>query len=158
MNIEGIKNISWVTSQNIMVGKNRCRENAVDKFLTFLHHEFSVGVIYLFFLFRAIPTAYGSSQARDPIGVAASSLCHSYSHSNLGSEPHLRPAVQFMATPGSLTHWARPGIEPAASWILAGFVTTGPQREPHLLERCLKHVHGIQSLKCKYNLEILSTK
>ena len=31
---------------------------------------------------------------------------------------------------GSLTHWARPGIEPATSWFLAGFVnywaTTGP--------------------------------
>ena len=24
--------------------------------------------------------------------------------------------------PGSLIHWARPGIEPAPSWILVGFV------------------------------------
>ena len=27
---------------------------------------------------------------------------------------------------GSLTHWARPGIEPVSSWILFGFVTTEP--------------------------------
>ena len=29
----------------------------------------------------------------------------------------------------SLTHWARPGIEPESSWILVGFVTTEPQQE-----------------------------
>ena len=26
----------------------------------------------------------------------------------------------------SLTHWARPGIKPASSWILVGFITTKP--------------------------------
>ena len=30
-----------------------------------------------------------------------------------------------------LTHWARPGIEPASSWILVGFVASEPQRELH---------------------------
>ena len=30
---------------------------------------------------------------------------------------------------GSLTHWARPGIEPATSWFPVGFVSTVPQRE-----------------------------
>ena len=29
----------------------------------------------------------------------------------------------------SLTHWERPGIEPASSWVLAGFFTAEPQRE-----------------------------
>ena len=29
----------------------------------------------------------------------------------------------------SLTHWVRPGIEPASSWILAGFITTEPEQE-----------------------------
>ena len=45
--------------------------------------------------FRAAPTAYGNSQA---IGQME--------HSNARS----------------LTHWGRPGIEPASSWILVGFV------------------------------------
>ena len=27
----------------------------------------------------------------------------------------------------SLTHWARPGIEPASSWLLVGFITAEPQ-------------------------------
>ena len=30
---------------------------------------------------------------------------------------------------GALTHWARPGMEPASSWILFRFVTTEPQWE-----------------------------
>ena len=30
---------------------------------------------------------------------------------------------------GSLTHWARPGIEPVSSWILVEFITTEPQWE-----------------------------
>ena len=30
---------------------------------------------------------------------------------------------------GSLTHWARPGIQPASSWMLVRFVSTGPQWE-----------------------------
>ena len=29
----------------------------------------------------------------------------------------------------SLTHWARPRIEPVSSWILDGFITTEPQHE-----------------------------
>ena len=33
---------------------------------------------------------------------------------------------------GSLTHWVRPGMEPASSWILVRFVTTEPQQELHL--------------------------
>ena len=34
-----------------------------------------------------------------------------------------------MATPGSPTHWVKPGIEPASSQILVGFVSTVPQWE-----------------------------
>ena len=34
---------------------------------------------------------------------------------------------------GSLTHRARPEIEPSSSWILVGFVTTEPQQELPLL-------------------------
>ena len=60
---------------------------------------------FFFFLFRAIPVAYGTSQARDRIGAAAAGLHLSYGNA------------------GSLTHGARPGIEPASSWILIGFLT-----------------------------------
>ena len=33
------------------------------------------------------------------------------------------------SSPGSLTHRASPGIEPASSWILVGLVTAEPQWE-----------------------------
>ena len=46
-------------------------------------------------LFRTAPRAYGNSQARGQIGIAAAGLHHS--HSNARSEPHLRPMWQLVA-------------------------------------------------------------
>ena len=80
-----------------------------------------------FFLFRAPPGAYGRSQARGRIGAAscrptpqpqqcqirAASATYSTAHGNARS----------------LTHRARPGMEPASSWILVGFVTTEPGQD-----------------------------
>ena len=43
-----------------------------------------IKITFFFFLFRAEPAAYGSSQVRGQIGAAAASLHHS--HSNMGSE------------------------------------------------------------------------
>ena len=40
--------------------------------------------------------AYGASQARGLIGAVATGLCQS--HSNVGSEMHLRPTPQLTAT------------------------------------------------------------
>ena len=64
-------------------------------------HEF-LNFFFLFFffffgLFRASPTAYGSSQARGRIAAVAANLHHS--PSNWGSEPCLQPTPQVMATP-----------------------------------------------------------
>ena len=52
-------------------------------------------VFFLFWLFRVTPAA--SSLARGLIGTTAASLYHS--HSNVESELHLRPTLQFMAMP-----------------------------------------------------------
>ena len=54
-------------------------------------------IIFKFLTFRAIPTAYGGSQARGLIGAVATGLHHS--HSNVGSEPSLQPTPQLTATP-----------------------------------------------------------
>ena len=83
----------------------------------------------IYYLFRAVPTEYGDSQVRGQIEPVAASLCHS--HSNTRSELHLRPAPQLTAwgIARSLTHWARPGIEPVSSWTLVGFVTSEPPQE-----------------------------
>ena len=68
--------------------------------------------------FRATPVAYGSFQARGQIRAAAAGLCHSQ---------RIWAASAVYATSCSnamsLTHWARPGMEPASSWILVGFLT-----------------------------------
>ena len=56
----------------------------------------------------AAPAAYGSSRARGQIGAAAADLHCSHSNAR------------------SLTHWARPGIEPVSSWILVGSVCAEP--------------------------------
>ena len=41
------------------------------------------------------------------------------------------PATHSRA--GSLTQWARPGIEPASSWVLVGLITTESQQQLPLL-------------------------
>ena len=50
-----------------------------------------------FVLFRAVPTAYGGSQARGLIGAAAAGLRHS--HDSARSELRLRPTPQLIAMP-----------------------------------------------------------
>ena len=82
--------------------------------------------IYLFIYFwlsRAAPMAYGSSQARGQIGATAANLHHS--HSNAGSVNY----TIAHGNAGSLSHQVRPGIKPATSWLLVGFVSAVQQRE-----------------------------
>ena len=58
-----------------------------------------------FFLFRATPVAYGSSQARGQIQAASETYATVHQNTR------------------SLTYWDRPGIEPTSSWILVRFLT-----------------------------------
>ena len=69
---------------------------------------------FVFLLFRATPVAYGGSQANWRYShwptpkpqqgqIQAASVTYTTAHSNAGS----------------LTHWLRPGIEPATSWVSA---------------------------------------
>ena len=82
-------------------------------------------------LFRAAPLVYESSWARGQTGATAHwpipqpqqrqiqvvSMTYTIAHGNTRS----------------LTHWERPGIEPASSWILVGLITTEPPWEPFFL-------------------------
>ena len=84
--------------------------------LFFLSSPLSVFFFCLFAFSRATPMAYGDSQARGPIGAVA--------------EPQQRGIQATSATyttahgnARSLTHWARPGIEPTTSWFLVRFVS-----------------------------------
>ena len=78
-------------------------------------------ILRLFFLlFRATPVAWWSSQAR---GLNQSYSCQPTPQ----PQQHRLRATSATCTTahsntGSLTHWARPGIEPASSWFLVDFV------------------------------------
>ena len=77
-----------------------------------------------FFLFiQGRTAAYGSSQARGPIGVAAAGLHHSH-RIWAASATH----TTAHSNAGSLTHWARSGTEPASSWTQVRFATAELQR------------------------------
>ena len=82
-------------------------------------------VLFGFCPFRASPKAYAGSQARGLIRVVAAGPHQS--HSNVRSELCLGPAAHGNAR--SLTHWARPGMEPTTSWFLVGFVSATPRGE-----------------------------
>ena len=74
------------------------------------------------FFLRATPAAYGSyrfaTATAKPCQIQAESMTYTTAHGNTRS----------------LTHWARPGIEPMSSRILVGFISTAPQWElPELI-------------------------
>ena len=61
-----------------------------------------------FFLFMAIPAAYGSFQARSWIWAAAASHSHSHKQHQIWALPVTY--AEACSNAGSLTHWTRPGI------------------------------------------------
>ena len=79
------------------------------------------------FLFRAIPVAYGGSQARGQIRAVAASL--QPQPQQCGIRATSTTCTTAHGNTGSLTHWASPGIEPASSWMLVGFVSAEPWQE-----------------------------
>ena len=68
-------------------------------------------LLLLLLSFQGRTRGIQTSQVRGPIRAMAASLHHSHSNS------------------GSLTHWARPGMEPASSRFLVGFITAAPRWE-----------------------------
>ena len=104
-------------------------------------------ILLLLFFFRATPVAYRSSQARGQIGPVAAGLCHS----NAGSKPCLWPTPQLTKIPDSLTHWARPGIEPASSWVLVGLVSNWAMMETPQASFLMLH-NTFNLSKCKQNM------
>ena len=88
-----------------------------------LHFQLALNLFFFFGLFAiswATDVAYRGSQARGQIGTVATGLCQS--HSNIRIRVTSATYTTAHGNIGSLTHWARPGIEPTTSWFLAGFV------------------------------------
>ena len=65
-------------------------------FVLFFVFAFTFFFFFFFLLFRAIPVAYGGSQARGQIGAVAAGLHHR--HSNARSKARLHPTPQLVAT------------------------------------------------------------
>ena len=63
-------------------------------------------------------------QAKVQIGAAGASLPQPQQH---GIQATSTTYTTACGNAGSLTHWARPGIEPASLWVLVRCVTTEPQ-------------------------------
>ena len=86
--------------------------------------------LFVCLFFRAAP--YENSQARGCIGAVAAGLrqataMHDPSHiCDLYTTAH--------GNAKSLTHWARPGIEPVSSWILVRFFSAEPWWELRVLQ------------------------
>ena len=57
------------------------------------------------------------------LGVEFGATAASLDHSHAVRDP---PCICAHGNAGSLTHWARPGIAPASSWIPVRFITTEP--------------------------------
>ena len=76
----------------------------------------------LTFFLRATPMTYGGSQARGWSGAVVAGRIRATSVT----------CTTAQGNAGSLTHWARPGMGPASSWIPVRFVFTEPQRELRL--------------------------
>ena len=95
--------------------------------------------VVLFFFLRAIPVAYGSSQARCWIRAAAVGLCPQPQQCKIWAASVTYTAAYSNA--GSLTDWARPGIKPTSSLIRVGFLTHWATIETPRNDIWLLHIH-----------------
>ena len=85
-----------------------------------------------FCLFRSALLKYGGAQIRSWIGPVAAVLPLSQATpdpSHICDLHHSLQKSRAHSSPGSLTHWARPGIEHASSWMLVRFIAIEPWRE-----------------------------
>ena len=82
----------------------------------------TLGISFSFFLFRAVPVAYGNPR----LGVKSKLQLLAYA---TATETRDQSHVCNLHHSSRQDHWARPGIKPAFSWILVRFVTTEPQWE-----------------------------
>ena len=88
--------------------------------LTDINWVFCFG-FFVFCLFRAAPAACAGSQANQSYScqpTPQSQKCQIWAASVTYSTAH--------GNTGSLTQWARPGIEPTTSWFLIKFVSAAP--------------------------------
>ena len=89
-----------------------------------------ISLFFFFLLFRATPTACGSSQARGQIRATVANLRHS--HNNIGSKVCLQPIPQLTATLDPQPTEQGQGL----NWHPHGFFSTAPQWELPRIDFC----------------------
>ena len=106
-------------------------------------------VLFFFFAFCFLGLY---PQHKEAPRLGAESELQLLAYTTATATPIQAVSVTYTAAHGkarSLTHWARPGTEPASSWILVRFVTVEPRRElpgiffgtrPHLLVAGKLHI------------------
>ena len=94
--------------------------------------------------------AYGGSQARGLIAAAASSLHHS--HSNMGSETHLRPTPQAMPDPEPTGRGQASNLHPHG-YCLKSFPLSHDRNSPlvHFLHLFLSWSHTLSERRDGYD-------
>jgi len=109
---------------------------------------------FLLSLFRAALTTHGSFQTRSLIRATAAGLRQSQPQQH-----QIQTASSTYATAhgnaGFLTHWTRPGTEPATSWFLVSFISAVPRQEPRekiSLHHTFNEGHTSRILKEHLNL------
>ena len=91
---------------------------------------------FFFFLFRAALVAYGGSQARSQIASYSWQLTPQTQQCKIQTASATYTTAHDNAR--SLTHWWKPGNEPAFFWILMWFITTEPQWKLWIIRTFLK--------------------
>ena len=141
--------LCWIDSQICPLNKNQiilsssCRNSL---YIRNTSPSSGVRLAYVFpswcltFLCSCFPAPYGGSRARGRIGAAAAGLHHS--HWQCGIQAVSSTYTTAQGNNGSLTHWARPGMEPSTSRFLVGFVSAAPQRELPIFIFLTMHLEG----------------
>ena len=126
-------------------------------FWTHIRAKRKKSFVCCFLLFRAVPAAYGSLQARGQIRAAATGLHRCSCWPTPQPQQHQTQATSATYTTahgnaGSLTHWGRPGIEPTTSWLLwllVRCISTTTVGTPHIFAYNEMVVTSI-SILCMY--------
>ena len=106
------------------------------KYMLIIYHRLHLYlIISQWIYFFVILGLYPQHMYVPRLGLNQSCSCQpANSHSNVGIQATSWTYTTAHGNAGSSMHWARPGIEPASSWILVRFVSTEPQWELlHLL-------------------------
>jgi len=96
---------------------------------SFPHPSFSViiGVCFVFLVFLE-PHMWHMEVPR--LAVKSELQLPAYATATASQDPsRVCTYTTAHGNTGSLTHWARPGIKPASSWTLVGFVSAEPRLE-----------------------------